>query len=228
MARLHLIDGEKGGVGKSLFAATLIQYFLDKKLPLVAVEADRSNPDIANKFSSIGVQFAVFSEDERKTEANHLFDFAIEKPVIVSLPSQVANPLNDWIDAALLDAKEYKVELVRWFVSSGTYESLNLFHNALEKHGGKFPHILVKNLGVGDDWSELSELTDLIALMKKSKVKGIDFPKLSAHERNKLQKHNLTFGEARESKEWQVMSKSRLKIFLTKAYEAIESTKLVP
>jgi len=44
--KIHLIDGEKGGVGKSLFARVLIQYFMDKKYPFLAVDADRSNPDV--------------------------------------------------------------------------------------------------------------------------------------------------------------------------------------
>lgn len=29
---IHLIDGEKGGVGKSIVAQMLIQYYLDHKL----------------------------------------------------------------------------------------------------------------------------------------------------------------------------------------------------
>jgi hypothetical protein len=39
--KIHLIDGEKGGVGKSLFARVLIQYFLDKNFPFFAVDTDR-------------------------------------------------------------------------------------------------------------------------------------------------------------------------------------------
>ncbi|MEO1560308.1 MAG: mobilization protein MobD-like protein, partial [Cyanobacteria bacterium J06632_19] len=32
MARIHLIDGEKGGVGKSLFTRVMVQYAIDNKL----------------------------------------------------------------------------------------------------------------------------------------------------------------------------------------------------
>ena len=47
MATIHWGDGEKGGVGKSLVVRTLIQYHLDRNKPFVAVETDRSNPDVA-------------------------------------------------------------------------------------------------------------------------------------------------------------------------------------
>jgi hypothetical protein len=321
MARIHLIDGEKGGVGKSLFTGVLIQYFLDKGFPFVAVEADRTNNDVATRYKAYVLEkstlkktqqnqesddylfeFATYSEDEKKTEANHLFELALLKPVVVNLPSQVANPLNEWIDAALVDAAEYGVELVRWFITSGSYESLHLFHKVLDKHGGKYSQILVKNLGIGDDWSELepsdtpssgeasttevfdssdsdsdveaSEVPDqavneeldldtiksaqeptaegkksrkrksnkkntgslvgneetLPQLIKKYSVFVIEFPKLPSFERNKLQKLNLTFGAALEAgnKNIQIMSKSKIKLFLKSAYEAIESTGLVP
>ena len=33
MATIHLIDGEKRGVGKSFVARTMIQYCLDKNFP---------------------------------------------------------------------------------------------------------------------------------------------------------------------------------------------------
>jgi len=37
MPTIHLIDGEKGGVGKSLVARTMIQYCLDNNMPFVPV-----------------------------------------------------------------------------------------------------------------------------------------------------------------------------------------------
>ncbi|MGG6267113.1 hypothetical protein ACQ4M3_13180 [Leptolyngbya sp. AN03gr2] len=65
MAQLHFIDGLKGGVGKSFISTLLIQYCLDKKLPLIAVDADRYCPDVARRYAGFNVQYAVFSEDEK-------------------------------------------------------------------------------------------------------------------------------------------------------------------
>jgi hypothetical protein len=38
--KIHKIDGEKGGVGKSLFARTLMHYCLGKKLDVTLVDWD--------------------------------------------------------------------------------------------------------------------------------------------------------------------------------------------
>ncbi len=37
MPTIHLIDGEKGGVGKSFVTRAMIQYGLDRNFPFVAV-----------------------------------------------------------------------------------------------------------------------------------------------------------------------------------------------
>ena len=228
MASIHMFDGDKGGVGKSYCSNTCIQYFLDKNIPFIPVEADRYNPDVANRYPHLKFQLAVFSDDERQTKADEIRDLAIEKPVIISLPSQVGKPLNSWLETALLDAAEYNVKFVRWFVTSGTFESLNLFQIALSCHGKNFPHVLVKNHGVGSDWSELEEMPELTHLMKECEVKVIDFPKMPWRESNIIQKNNWTFAYARESHELHSMQRTRIKLFLQKAYAAFESTGLIP
>ena len=43
MANIHLIGGEKGGVGKSLMARILAQYLIDKQLPFLGFDTDRSH-----------------------------------------------------------------------------------------------------------------------------------------------------------------------------------------
>jgi MinD superfamily P-loop ATPase len=50
MPQIHLIDGEKGGVGKSFFARALVYYLNLKKLSFHLVDSDRSNPDVASRY----------------------------------------------------------------------------------------------------------------------------------------------------------------------------------
>ena len=95
MATAHLVDGEKGGVGKSFVARTMIEYRLDKDLPFVAVETDRSNADVANVYKGL-CKYAVFTEEEKQADkADRIFELAIDNPVIVSLPSQVHRAMKD-------------------------------------------------------------------------------------------------------------------------------------
>ena len=43
MANIHLIGGEKGGVGKSLVSRLLAQYFIDHSIPFMGFDSDRSH-----------------------------------------------------------------------------------------------------------------------------------------------------------------------------------------
>ena len=43
MTNIHLIGGEKGGVGKSLVARLLAQYMIDNNIPFLGFDSDRSH-----------------------------------------------------------------------------------------------------------------------------------------------------------------------------------------
>ncbi|MBW4635419.1 MAG: mobilization protein [Iphinoe sp. HA4291-MV1] len=225
MATIYFIDGEKGGVGKSLFTRTMIQYCLDKNLPFVPVETDRSNPDVAGVYKGI-CQYAVFTENERQSDkADKIFEMAIDKPVIVNLAAQTHRAVKDWISRNQLIELGHSqgVSFCKWFVSTGGYDSLNLFIQSVNSYGNKIPHIFVRNLGLCDDWEHVEEDSAIQKLIKKYKIKSIDFPKLAYKERNIIDQKRLTFAEAREYKEFGVISKQRVVNFLKAAYAAFDS-----
>ena len=46
MGLIHLIGGEKGGVGKSFFSMSLLHFLSISSVPYVLVDADPNNPDV--------------------------------------------------------------------------------------------------------------------------------------------------------------------------------------
>jgi hypothetical protein len=226
MAIIHLIDGEKGGVGKSFVARTMIQYGLDRDLPFVAIETDRSNPDVSRVYKDM-CQFAIFSEDEKQADqADSIFDMAINQPVIVSLPSQVNRSVTDWIEHnQLLElGDEHGVSFCKWFISNGEYDSVRLFQSSLKHYGQQITHILVRNFGLCDEWFQLDEDELLQKLITKYQVKVIDFPKLAHRERYLINQHQLRFDDARVSNELTILGKQRVVNFLKSAYSAFDGT----
>lgn len=226
MPTIHLITGEKGGVGKTVVARTKIQYCLDRNFPFIAVETDRSNPDVARVYKDI-CKYAVFSEDEKQLDkADSIFEYAIDKPVIVSLPSQVHRAVSNWIDRNKLFevGKQYKVDFCNWFVCNGRYDSVKLLINSLKHYQNNMPHILVQNWGVCDDWSQVEQDRDLQKLIKKYRVKVIDFPKLEYKETYLIDKNRLNFADARNHQDFTVLGKQRIFNFLNTAYTTFDST----
>jgi len=228
MATIHLVDGEKGGVGKSFVTRAMIQYAIDRSFPFVAVETDRSNPDV-NRVYQDRCQFAVFSEDERQTSrADRIFEMAMEQPVIVSLPSQVNRAVTAWIEANRLFevSQEYDVSFCKWFVTNGEYDSIRLFQASLDYYGEQMTHVLVRNLGLCDEWSQVDNDKSLQKLITKYGVKVIDFPKLGYQERYLINQQQLRFDDATKSKDLTVLGRQRVVNFLKAAYSAFDSTEV--
>ncbi len=224
MPTIHLVDGEKGGVGKSLLTRTMIQYCLDKRIPFVPVETDRSNPDVAGVYKGI-CQYAVFTEDERHADkADKIFEMAMSKPVVVNLAAQSHRAVKSWIERNLLIelGRSEGVTFCKWFVSTGGYDSLNLFVQSVNTYGNHIPHILVRNLGLCDDWEHVESDPNIQNLVRQHNIKVVDFPKLAYKERNIIDQHRLTFAEAREYKEFGVLGKQRVVQFLKLAYSSFE------
>lgn len=226
MAAIHLGGGEKGGVGKSVAVRTMIQYRTDRNAPFAAFETDRSNPDVAGIYKGL-CQFAVFTEEEKQADrADRIFETAIDKPVIVNLAAQSHRAVLSWIEKnQLFDlGEEYGVSFYHWFVCSGGYDSINLFMQSVTSYDQRMKHILVRNWGMCDDWEHVDEDEQLAKLIKKHKVKVIDFPKLAYRERNIIDRERMTYADAQKYKNFGVISKQRISNFLKKAYGAFDST----
>ena len=54
MADIHFIGGEKGGVGKSMMARILAQYFIDHELPFIGFDADKSHGALLRFYGEAG------------------------------------------------------------------------------------------------------------------------------------------------------------------------------
>lgn len=144
--------------------------------------------------------------------------------MIVSLAAQVSRAMNTWIEQNKLIelANEHDVKLCKWFVCSGGYDSVYLFCQSLRKHETRIPHILVRNFGKCDDWGAVEEYQEVQKLIKKYKVKVIDFPKLGYREGYIIDQARLRFDEAREYKKFPIMGRQRVVNFLKAAYAAFD------
>jgi hypothetical protein len=229
MARIHLIDGEKGGVGKSLFARVMVQYAIDKKLEHTLVDADITNQDV-KRFYDYAVD-AEFSEAVNKGDkADIIFELARKQPVIVNLPANVFPQVKNWIkNGRLLEvADKYGVDICKWFVCDGGFESIDLFYQSLKLYKEKMQHIFVRNFGKTDDWSFLKDNPTYKDLCKKYEktLKIIDFPMLYPGDRYFIDSNKFRFDAIEIEETMPIMSQQRLSTFLEESNQAIESTQM--
>src|SRR4051794_10328779 len=87
MANIHLIGGEKGGVGKSLVSRLLAQYFIDHSIPFLGFDTDRSHGALMRFYS--GYASPVVVDNYESLDA--IVEAAAEQPdrrVLIDLAAQ--------------------------------------------------------------------------------------------------------------------------------------------
>jgi len=146
MATIHLVGGEKGGVGKSLVARILAQYFIDHSIPFLAFDADRSHPSLLRFYASYTspVNMEDYQSLDRIVE---LAAAEADRRILVDLASQTHLPLSRWMeDSRLLDlTQQFNIALTYWHVMDSSFDSVELLRRLLDQFGERLKVVLVLN-----------------------------------------------------------------------------------
>jgi hypothetical protein len=229
MPNVYLFGGEKGGVGKSMVCKAAIQYHLDQNLDFICFDTDRSNPDIYRIYGKIlDCQLGIFSEGERYEDtANAIFNAATSRRVLVNLPAQVFIPIKTWFEQNdLLEiAPEAGVTFHLWHITDGGFDSLTLLRKTLEYFKDGVRYVVVKNYGKCDDWEAFEQDKALQKLIKKYDGIILNFPKfIGSIVRNRMDAESLSFKQALERSDFDIIQKQRIRKLLKESYAAFEET----
>lgn len=153
---IHLIGGEKGGVGKSLVARLLAQYFIDRRIAFTGFDTDRSHGALMRFYADYASPVLV----DRYEALDAIVESAVGAPahrVLVDLAAQTHAPLVQWMDdSGVLDlAAESGVTVTYWHVMDAGRDSVDLLQRLLDRFGSRLNYVLVLNQLRGDDFSQL-------------------------------------------------------------------------
>ncbi len=203
MASLNFIGGEKGGVGKSVTARVLAQYFIDKGRPFTGFDTDRSHtsftrfyadyasPVVVDTYEGLDLIATVFEEAPDPAFNNQ------SKSVIVDLAAQTAAPLARWVrESDLLPLlASMGVTVNFWHVADAGKDSVDLLDRLVNTYGVGPNYLIVKNQGRGSDFSQLENSS---ALKKALALGGevISIPQLHEASMRKIDRQNASFWSA--------------------------------
>ena len=106
MNKIHLIGGEKGGVGKSVVARVVAQYMIDKGILFTGFDTDRSHGSLLRFYSDFASPVVVDSYES----LDAIVESAVEHPdkrVLVDLAAQTHEGLVKWMDdSGVLETSE--------------------------------------------------------------------------------------------------------------------------
>jgi len=231
MPQIHLVVGEKGGVGKSQVALALAAYYTLRGEMIVVCEADRSNGDVGRALEGKDghtVLYPYFSEDNNHTDkADEMLDAVLEHSTaaIVNCPAQSHRAIVQWIEQGSTNlAMEFGVTLHFWFVTSGGYDSISLFLESLNEFSS-IPHILVRNTFFTEpltyDYSDPEKNEPVAKALTQYSVPVVRFPRFATSDLDYIKAHNLTFLEAINQPGLKIAARSRVKQALAKFVDSI-------
>ncbi len=197
MPSLNFIGGEKGGVGKSVAARILAQYFIDKGQPFTGFDTDRSHNSFTRFYSDYASPVVVDTFEGLDTIAGE-FETPTEdgqtRSVIVDLAAQTAAPLSRWIrESDLIPVMaEMGITVNFWHLADAGKDTVDLLGRLVNTYGAGPNYIVVKNLGRGSDFSQLDES----AALKKAVSLGahvINLAQLHEASMRKIDRQNASF-----------------------------------
>ena len=229
-ASLHFIGGEKGGVGKSLVSRVLAQYFIDKGWPFKGFDTDKSHGALLRFYADYASPVIV----DRYEALDEVIDVAVQtqERVLVDLAAQTHTFLAQWIeDSGLLDvADAMGVSLTYWHVMDAGRDSVDLLRKLLDQFGSRLRMVIVLNEARGDQFDILKASGER-ERAESLGAKVISIRKLHDTTMQKIDQYSSSFWAATQAADkgatgMGMLERQRVRIWLNKAYEQMESLHL--
>jgi hypothetical protein len=234
MASINFMGGEKGGVGKSVMARLLAQYFIDKGRAFTGFDTDRSHTSFTRFYADYAAPVVVDSYEG----LDHIAAIYEETPdvgplphVVVDLAAQTAAPLARWVHDSDLVAlmASMGVSVNFWHVADAGKDSVELLDRLVATYGAGPNYIIVKNMGRGSDFSQL----EASAALKKAQALGghvISLPQLHEASMRKIDRSNASFWAAGHTSGGPdalgMLERQRVKTWLKNAYTSLDTLPL--
>jgi len=231
MGNIYFIGGEKGGVGKSLTARILAQYFIDNKLPFLGFDTDRSHGALMRFYAGFASPVVI----DRYEALDAIVEAAVEQPdrrILVDLAAQTQEPLARWIEESGVFelGQEAGFNLQYWHVMDAGKDSVDLLSKLFDSFGDRLRYVLVLNQLRGDDFSLFHESTEA-ARAKSLGARTICIRRLNEGAMQKIDATSSSFWAAQNSADKEatglgLMDRQRVKMWLRAAYAEVDKLEI--
>ncbi|SBS32286.1 hypothetical protein MSP8887_01695 [Marinomonas spartinae] len=223
MAKVHFVGGEKGGVGKSMTARVLAQFYIDNEKPFLGFDCDVSHATFSRFYSDFASPIIVGEEDSLDGMLAAVEEYP-ERDLIVDLAAQTAKPLGKWIEETdvfgLLDEMGYQVCL--WHVMDDGADTITLLDQLLERYPQEsVDFVIVQNYGRGNDFSRFQK-SDTYKKAVERDALIIELPRLQTKLTQKIDFNNSSFwAVANDRSIMNIAERQRMKVWLRNTYQQL-------
>ncbi|PZO58018.1 MAG: hypothetical protein DCF15_06035 [Phormidesmis priestleyi] len=209
MVRVHFITGNKGNIGKSVWASGVVEYYRHHQKPLIVIDSDNDSRTLKSTYHDSKI--LVLSDDPIMAgQPDLIMTIAYEEnqktvgepaDILVDLPAGGEKAINQWIEECGLDVPtdSFEVDLIKWWVCDSDPSSIKLFEDSVKKYSS-IKHIFLKNMGRSREyqWDAFNESKSIKSLCKKNSVSVVEIPVLTPTAINKLREEGIEMNQAVE------------------------------
>lgn len=227
MGKVHFIGGEKGGVGKSMTARVLAQYYIDHQRPFLGFDCDASHGTFSRFYQDYASAVVVGDDDSLDGMLSAVEEHP-ERDLIIDLAAQSAQPINRWVEETdvfgLLN--ELGMQVVWWHVMDDGADSVTLLEQVLDRYQEQpVSIVVVQNLGRGDSFERFQQ-SRVYQQVVAQEAAVIELPRLHTKLTQKIDFNNSSFwAVANDRSLMNIAERQRMKVWLRKSYEQLEKLK---
>ncbi len=228
MNQVHLIGGEKGGVGKSVMSRVFAQYCIDRNIPFQGFDSDRSHGSFMRFYQGFTEHVGLenFQSLDRLAEAALSGD---GMQVVVDLAAQSSASLRGWLDdTGVMELfREAGVMVNCWHLLDDGKDSLDMLAKLLEEFKTEARYVVVLNHGRGARFDAFhGSPIKQRALELGGKI--IELPKLHEGSMRQVDHSNSSFWAAINAAEngeqlLGLLDRQRVKIWLRRVYTELDT-----
>ena len=223
---IHLVGGEKGGVGKSLMARLLVHYMQERGLPFRAFDADRSNAALLRYYPEVSSQLLA----DRHDHLDRIIETAHETPggrIVVDLAAQTHDLLVKWMEGIdmieMVESMDYKV--CYWHVMDCGKDSVDLLRRLFDRFGSRLGYVIVQNQVRGENFDIFEKSVEKPRAVELG-AKFVSIRHLMNHVMHKIDASNAPFAMSRNPERDNtglgLVDRQRLKLWLTHAFAQMD------
>lgn len=220
MSRVNFIGGEKGGVGKSMTARLLAQYYIDHELPFIGFDCDASHGTFSRFYREFASPVVVGEEDSLDGMLTAIEENP-ERDLIIDLAAQTTQPIARWLEETdvLGLLQEMDCQALWWHVMDDGADSVMLLDQTLDRYpNGEVDFVVVQNLGRGNDFSRFQQSETWLKAADRNAV-FLELPRLQTKLTQKIDFNNSSFwAVANDRSLMNIAERQRMKVWLRQSY----------
>jgi len=220
MNRIVFVTGDKGGVGKSFLARTLMGWYWARGTAVRGFDTDKTNSTFFRFFAKDNsVGHLDVDAPESLDQLINLVTTEKDKVILIDCAARTMDQLLIWmreIDFLGLQ-KEYDFNVTLAFVMGPEKDCVAILKDMYAEFQTTVDYFIIKNMAKGRSFDIYDNSIVRKELVETAKAQEIEFPALFDRTAMLVDRLNLSFENAMEHKEVQIADRQRIKTFSTRA-----------